>query len=115
MGKGRAARNAEIWAGYDSIKKQRDRIITKGSKVAHKNTIIKLTGQVMGDMIAESRRMIMKWKKTETKVPNDPRSAFMRDTIEGISKIWLVIYVWRSHGDAFRWPRIFMQQRFITG
>ncbi len=41
----------------------------------------------MGDMIAESRRMIMKWKKTETKVPNDPRSAFMRDTIEGISKI----------------------------
>jgi hypothetical protein len=51
------------------IKKETDELITKGNDKARRNTIIKLMGQVMGEMTAESRRMIMKWKRTE---PTDP-------------------------------------------
>ncbi len=57
-----ATLNTEIQAENDAIKKQRDEIIVKGNETTRKNTITKLMGQVMGDITAESRRMIMKWK-----------------------------------------------------
>jgi hypothetical protein len=44
-----ALKNTEIQAKNDAIKKQCDRIIPKGNKVARKNNITKLMGQVMGD------------------------------------------------------------------
>jgi hypothetical protein len=50
-----AGRNAEIQASNDSIKKQRDEIITKGNEAARKNMIMNLMGKVLGDMTAESR------------------------------------------------------------
>jgi len=34
-------------------------------------------GKVMGDMVAESWKMVMKWKRTEQKNPYDPESALM--------------------------------------
>jgi hypothetical protein len=53
--------NKEIQAQNESIKKQRDDIISKGNETAFKNTITQFLGKVMGDMTAESRRMVMKW------------------------------------------------------
>jgi hypothetical protein len=101
-----AALNAEIQAENDAIKKQRDEIIAKGNETTRKNTITKLMGQVMGDMTVESRRMIMKWKRTEPKDPNDPMSAFMADTIEEAYQIydWLFVFeaavVTHLHADC---------------
>jgi hypothetical protein len=77
-----AAINAEIQANNDAIKKQRDEIIAKGSDTARKNIITKLMGQVMGDMTTESRRMVMKWSRTEPKDSSDPESAMMADNID---------------------------------
>ncbi len=57
-----ARHNAEIQALNDSIKKQSDEIIAKGNEMTQKNTITQLMGKVMGDMTAESRRMVMKWR-----------------------------------------------------
>jgi hypothetical protein len=101
-----ATKNAAIQAENDSIKKQRDEIIAKGNDAARKNTITKLMGQVMADMTAESRRMIMKWHRTEPKDPNDPASALMADTIEEAYQIydWLFIFeaamVTHLHADC---------------
>ncbi len=39
-----AVRNAEIQAQNDSVKKQRDEIITKGNETARRNMITKLMG-----------------------------------------------------------------------
>jgi hypothetical protein len=49
--------------------------------------ITKLMGQVIGNMMAESHGMIMKWTRTETKVSADPTSALMADAIGGLSYI----------------------------
>jgi hypothetical protein len=93
-------------AENDAIKKQRDKIIAKGNETTRKNTITKLMGQVMGDMTAESRRMIMKWKRTEPKDPNDPMSALMADTIEEAYQMydWLFMFeaamVTHLHADC---------------
>jgi hypothetical protein len=101
-----AAQNAEIQAENDTIKKQRDKIIAKGNETTRKNTITKLMGQVMGDMTAESCRMIMKWKRTDPKDPNDPMSALMADTIEEAYQMydWLFIFeaamVTHLHADC---------------
>jgi hypothetical protein len=59
--------NAIIKAMNDTIKKQRDEIIARGNETTRKNTITKLMGQVMADMTSESRRMVMKWVRNETK------------------------------------------------
>jgi hypothetical protein len=98
-----AALNAEIQAENDTIKKQRVEMIVKRNETTRKNTITKLMGQVMGDMTVESRRMIMKWKRTE---PKDPMSAFMADTIEEAYQIydWLFVFeaamVTHLHADC---------------
>jgi hypothetical protein len=100
------ALNAEIQAENDAIKKQRVEIIDKGNETTRKNTITKLMGQVMGNMTVESRRMIMKWKQTEPKDPNDPMSAFMADTNEEAYQIydWLFVFeatmVTHLHADC---------------
>jgi hypothetical protein len=88
-----AVQNAEIQVQNDSVKKQRDEIITKGNETARHNMITKLMGQVMGDMTAESRRMVMKWKQTEPKDPHDPLSALMADTIEEAYQIYDWLFV----------------------
>jgi hypothetical protein len=53
-------------------------------------------GQVMGDMTAESRRMIMKWKRTEAKDPNDPASAHMADMIDEAYQIYDWIFIFEA-------------------
>jgi hypothetical protein len=101
-----AAINAEIQAKNDAIKKQRDEIIAKGSDTVRKNIITKLMGQVMGDMTAESRRMVMKWSRTEPKDPSDPESAMMADNIDEAYQIydWLFVFeaamVTHLHADC---------------
>jgi hypothetical protein len=101
-----AEKNAEIKAKNDTVKKQRDEIVVKGNETARKNTITNLMGKVMGDMTAESRRMIMKWKRTEAKDPNDPLSALMANTIEEAYQIydWLFVFeaamVTHLHADC---------------
>ena len=77
-----AERNAEIKANNDAIKKQRDEIIAKGNEAARMNMITSLMGKILGDMTAESRRMIMKWQRVETKDPDDPESILKADNIE---------------------------------
>jgi hypothetical protein len=59
--------NAIIKAMNNTIKKQRDEISAQGNETTRKNTITKLMGQVMADMTSESRRMVMKWVRNETK------------------------------------------------
>jgi hypothetical protein len=101
-----AAQNAEIQANNDAVKKQRDEIIMKGNDMARRNTITKLMGQVMGDMMAESRRMIMKWSRTEPKDPKDRTSALMADTIDQAYQKydWLFVFeaamVTHLHADC---------------
>jgi hypothetical protein len=97
--------NATIKATNDIIKKQLDEII-EGSDATRKNTITQLMGQVMADMTAESRWMVMKWVRTETKDPNDPDSAFKADTIEEAYEKydWLFVFeaamVTHMHADC---------------
>jgi hypothetical protein len=74
--------NVTIKATNDTIKKQRDEIIAKGNESTRMNMITKLLGQVMTDMTSESRHMVMKWARTETKDLTDPESALKADTIE---------------------------------
>jgi hypothetical protein len=98
--------NATIKATNDTIKKQCDEIIAKGNDATRKNTIMQLMGQVMADMTAESRRMVMKWVRTETKDPNDLESAFKADTIEEAYEKydWLFVFeaamVMHMHADC---------------
>jgi hypothetical protein len=54
----------------------------RGNESTHKNTITKVIGQVMADIASESRCMVMKWVRSETKEPADPESALKADTIE---------------------------------
>jgi hypothetical protein len=82
-----ATRNAEIQANNNGVKKQRDEINISGNDIARCNMITKLMGQVIGNMMAESHGMIMKWTRTETKVSADPTSALMADAIGGLSYI----------------------------
>jgi hypothetical protein len=101
-----AERNAEIQAWNDAIKKRRDEIITRGNDVARKNTITGLMGKVLGDMTAESRRMVMKWQRTDTKDPYDPESALKANNInEAYQKYdWLFVFeaamVTHLHADC---------------
>ena len=98
--------NATIKATNDTIKKQRDEIIAKGNESTRKNMITKLMGQVMADMTSESRRMVMKWSRTEAKDPKDPESALKADTIEEAYEKydWLFIFeaamVTHLHADC---------------
>lgn len=98
--------NATIKATNDTIKKQRDEIIAKGNESTRKNMITKLMGQVMADMTSESRRMVMKWLRTEAKDPKDPESALKADTIEEAYEKydWLFIFeaamVTHLHADC---------------
>jgi len=98
--------NATIKATNDTIKKQRDEIIAKGNESTRKNVITKLIGQVMADMTTESRRMVMKWVRSEKKDPADPESALKADTIdEAYEKYdWLFIFeaamVTHMHADC---------------
>jgi hypothetical protein len=41
-----------------------------------------LMGQVMADMTIESRRMVVKWVRSETKDSADPESVLKADTIK---------------------------------
>lgn len=50
-----------------------------------------MTGQVMGDMMAESHRIIMKLTRIEPKGPTEPASALMVDTIEVVYD-WLFVF-----------------------
>jgi hypothetical protein len=98
--------NATIKATNDSIKKQRDEIIDKGNESTRKNMITKLMGQVMADMTTESRRMVLKWARTEKNDPLDPESALKADTIEEAYEKydWLFIFeaamVTHLHADC---------------
>jgi hypothetical protein len=59
----------------------------------------------MADVTAESRRMVMKWVRSETKDPNDPESALKADTIEEAYEKydWLFVFeatmVTHMHAD----------------
>jgi hypothetical protein len=63
-------------------------------------------GQVMGDMTAESRRMIMKLGRAEHIDPNDPASVTMADTINEVYQKydWLFVFeavmVTHLHADC---------------
>jgi hypothetical protein len=98
--------NVTIKATNDTIKKQRDEIIAKGNESTRMNMITKLLGQVMTDMTSESRRMVMKWARTETKDLTDPESALKADTIEEAYEKygWLFIFeaamVTHLHADC---------------
>jgi hypothetical protein len=91
-----AERCAEIKAMNDTVKKQRDKIIAKGNEVTHKNTITNLMGKVLGGMMPESRRMVIKWKRTDPRDPNDPASALMADTIEEEYQIYDLLFVFEA-------------------
>jgi hypothetical protein len=101
-----AMRNAEIQARNDAVKKERDEIIAKGNEITRKNMITSLMGKIMGDMTAELRRMVMKWKRTEPKDPTDPQSALMADDIEEAYQIydWMFVFeaamVMHLHADC---------------
>jgi hypothetical protein len=86
--------NATIKATNDTIKKQRDEIIAKGNELTRKNVITKMMGQVMADMTTESRRMVMKWVRSEAKDPSEPKSALKADNIEEAYEKydWLFIF-----------------------
>jgi len=78
----------------NTIKKQRDEKIARGNDSTRKNTITKLMGQVMADMTPESRRMMMKWTRSEIKDPTDPESALKADNNkEAYAKYdWLYVF-----------------------
>ncbi len=67
-----------------------------------KNTITKLMGQVMADMTSESRRMVMKWVRNETKDLTDPESILKANNIdEAYEKYdWLFIFEAATHLHA---------------
>jgi hypothetical protein len=52
--------------------------------------------QVMGDLTAESRHMIMKWTRTEPKDPADPTGVLMADTIEEVYHIYDWLFVFKA-------------------
>jgi hypothetical protein len=101
-----AKANATIKATNDTIKKKRDEIIATGNETTRKNMITKLMGQVMADMTAESRHMVMEWTRLDAKDPADPESALKADTIkEAYEKFdWLFIFeaamVTHLHADC---------------
>jgi hypothetical protein len=74
--------NAAIKAMNNTIKKQCDEIIARGNESTRKNTINKFMGQFMADMTPESRRMVIKWTRSEIKDLTDPESALKADNIE---------------------------------
>jgi len=81
-------------------------IIATGNETTRKNMITKLMGQVMADMTAESRHMVMEWTRLDAKDPADPESALKADTIkEAYEKFdWLFIFeaamVTHLHADC---------------
>jgi hypothetical protein len=77
-----AKTNATTKATNATIKKQRDEIIARENESTHKKTITMLMGQVMTDMTIESRRMVVKWVRSETKDSADPESVSKADTIK---------------------------------
>jgi hypothetical protein len=71
--------NTSIKARNATIKQQHDEIQINLQKYDKK-----LMGQVMVDMTSESRCMLMKLVKSDTKDPGDPDSALKADTIEEV-------------------------------